>query len=140
MLQVLCRWLLTGIDRDRADATPRLEFPATPTKQRLRPISNRYKMAFCVPIQLAQSVSLRFLPASRLCPRTSQTARRIRDTCADIPSLRAFLRCYASCGSRRRANEARAWGIRLRKPQDRHTYRNICARIQRCVGAEEAKK
>ena len=31
------------------------------------------------------------------------TARRIRDTCADIPSLRAFLRCYASCGSRRKS-------------------------------------
>ncbi len=31
------------------------------------------------------------------------TARRIRDTSADIPSLRAFLRCYASCGSRRKS-------------------------------------
>jgi hypothetical protein len=30
-------------------------------------------------------------------------ARRIRDTCTDIPSLRAFLRCYASCGSRRKS-------------------------------------
>ena len=30
-------------------------------------------------------------------------ARRIRDTCTDIPSLHAFLRCYASCGSRRKS-------------------------------------
>ncbi len=32
-----------------------------------------------------------------------QTARRIRDTCTDIPSPRAFPRCYASCGSRRKS-------------------------------------
>jgi hypothetical protein len=31
------------------------------------------------------------------------TARRIRDTCTDIPSLHAFPRCYASCGSRRKS-------------------------------------
>jgi hypothetical protein len=30
-----------------------------------------------------------------------QAARRIRDTSPDNASLRAFLRCYASCGSRR---------------------------------------
>ncbi len=32
-----------------------------------------------------------------------QPARRIRDTCTDIPSPRAFPRCYASCGSRRKS-------------------------------------
>ena len=31
-----------------------------------------------------------------------QPARRIRDTCTDIPSPRAFPRCYASCGLRRK--------------------------------------
>jgi len=103
--------------------TPRLEFPASATKQTLRAISNRYKLCL---LQLGVTCTSRFaaVPSSlQPVPKRSakptryrshlrfskpaisnlQAARRIRDTCNDIPSLRAFPRCYASCGSRRKS-------------------------------------
>jgi hypothetical protein len=57
-------------------------------------ISNRERMGFPVPLPR------RSVNRSNLEP---QTARRIRDTSADNASLRAFPRCYASCGSRRKS-------------------------------------
>jgi len=103
--------------------TPRLEFPASATKQTLPAISNRYKLCL---LQLGVTCTSRFaaVPSSlQPVPKRSakptryrshlrfskpaisnlQAARRIRDTCNDIPSLRAFPRCYASCGSRRKS-------------------------------------
>ena len=63
-------------------------------------ISNRERIG--VSCSAAPSQSLQSSSISNLQSRTSH-ARRIRDTCTDIPSPRAFPRCYASCGSRRKS-------------------------------------
>ena len=67
-------------------------------------ISNRERIEVSCSAALSQS-RLQPIPSSNsTSPIPSlQPARRIRDTCIDIPSLRAFPRCYASCGSRRKS-------------------------------------
>jgi hypothetical protein len=67
-------------------------------------ISNRERIGFPVPPHFANPARYQSpLPISKPPISNLRSARRIRDTCNDIPSLRAFLRCYASCGSRRKS-------------------------------------
>ena len=59
---------------------------------------------FPIPQRSANPTRYEFhLIISKLLISNLPTARRIRDTSADNASLRAFLRCYASCGSRRKS-------------------------------------
>jgi len=67
-------------------------------------ISNRERIGYPVPACSAEPARYRsHLRFSKPPISNLPTARRIRDTCNDIPSLRAFPRCYASCGSRRKS-------------------------------------
>ena len=67
-------------------------------------ISNRERIGYPVPACSAEPARYRsHLRFSKPPMSNLQAARRIRDTCNDIPSLSAFPRCYASCGSRRKS-------------------------------------
>jgi hypothetical protein len=67
-------------------------------------ISNRERIEVSCSAALSQSRRYQsHLPISKSPIPSLQPARRIRDTCTDIPSLRAFPRCYASCASRRKS-------------------------------------
>ena len=72
----------------------RLEFDLSGKDSNRLQISNRERMGFSVslPPRAANSPNLE-----------PQPARRIRDTSPDNASPRAFPRCYASCGSRRKS-------------------------------------
>jgi hypothetical protein len=54
--------------------TPRLESPATPTKQNPNPISNRYKTPFFVPLSRSSPITRH---SSRPCPEKAQGRRRV---------------------------------------------------------------
>jgi hypothetical protein len=66
--------------------TPRLEFPATPTKQNPNPISNRYKTAFFAPLSRSSPITRH---SSRPCPEKAQGRRRV----TVAPTSRKVIMC-----------------------------------------------
>jgi len=77
--------------------TPRLEFPATPTKQNSNPISNRYKSPFFAPLS-------RSSPITRLSSRltvapTSRKAIMCRNHFTQIPRSKPLMRKVTNADS-----------------------------------------